>query len=149
MSNIRITSCWVLLVCSASSLLFNYKYGGGLITALWINLITFILAVIAVSSEVYRSYFKIEQERKVEKSDIIMLASALLVGFGIMGGTFCFNRPDGYSVVINEGGKLMEACNSHHMNGGWMCAVILLSNIAWLISMVVFLMCSWHYKRRT
>lgn len=104
--------------------------------------------MIAVSSEVYRSYFEIEQEKKVEKSDIIMLASALLAGFGIMGGTFYFNRPDGYSVVIHEGGKLMEAFNSHHMNGGWISIVILLSSITWLISMVVFLMCSWNYKRR-
>lgn len=103
MKNIRITSCWVLLVCSVSSLLFNYKYGGGFITALWINFITFIPAVIAVSSEMYRSYFKIEQEKKVKKSDIIMLASSLLAGFGITGGTFYFNRPVGYAVVINEG----------------------------------------------
>ena len=140
MKNIRITSCWVLVVCTLVSSIFNSDF---YFAASLINFITYILVVAVLLSEVYKSRSEIDQGKELVKLDITMLGSALLAGFGIMGGTVYLNQPEGYTVFINKAGRVLNT-GGLHMNDKWIGLTIAIMYGLWFISMIIFLTCAYR-----
>lgn len=82
-----------------------------------------------------------ESGERGEKSSITMLGSALIAGASLVGGIMSTDIMDGLSMYVDIHGQTYKATHTHVDNGSVAVIILILSYVAWIVSMITFLCC--------